>query len=71
MRIGNAWSKNADDGSTYISVALDETVIALCPELKNVNISLSYVKQTDRKSEKSPDWTISMTARKPKEETEA
>lgn len=69
MKIGNAWTKcNEKDGTTFLSVALDETILAFCPQLKNVNISLSWVRAEDKKSENSPDWTVSMTARKSEEE---
>lgn len=31
MKIGNAWTKNSDDGQTYISVALDEVILEKSP----------------------------------------
>ena len=51
MRIGSAWTKNTDDGKTFISVALDEVVIALFPELKNFNISLGHIPAEERRTE--------------------
>ena len=66
MRIGSAWTKNSNDGKTYISVALDETFLELFPQIKDCNISLSHIPAESRSSENSPSWSLSLTKRKPK-----
>ena len=70
MRIGSAWTKNTDDGKTFISVALDEVVIALFPELKDFNISLGHIPAEERRTENSPAWGINISPKKNKANTE-
>ena len=66
MRIGHGWTKNTDNGNTYISTAIDEAVLELYPQLKNLNLTLWHVKAEDRKSENSPQWTIEIKPKKEK-----
>lgn len=70
MKIGSGWTKTTDNGDTYISVALDDVVEELYPQLKGCLINLWHVKQEDRRGEKSPGWTISLSVKKQKEEKE-
>ena len=71
MRIGSGWTKTTENGDTYISIALDELVGELYPQLKNCYISLWHVKKEDRKDpEKSPSWTVSLSVKQDKEEKE-
>ena len=76
MRIGNAWTKTSKDKDgnatgTYISTALDETFLELCPQLKGCNLSLSHIPADERKSENSPSWYVSLTKRKDDKEKPA
>lgn len=65
MRIGSGWTKNAESGDTYISIALDEVVEELFPQLKGCYINLWHIKKEDRKDpEKSPSWTVSLSVKK-------
>lgn len=66
MKIGSGWTKTTDENKTFISVALDETVLELCPQLKGLNISLGFVDKNERKAENSPGWTVNITKRKEK-----
>lgn len=70
MKIGNAWTKNSDDGQTYISVALDEVILEKYPFLKKCFINLWRIPQEERKNENSPGWAVNLSAKKekPKEE---
>ena len=68
MRIGSGWTKTTESGDTYISIALDEVIGELYPQLKGCYINLWHVKKEDRKDpEKSPSWTVSLSV---KQETE-
>jgi hypothetical protein len=64
MKIGSGWTKTTNDGDTFISVSLDETLEVLYPQLKDCFITLWHVKQEDRKSETSPSWTVSLSVKK-------
>lgn len=68
MKIGSGWTKNTENGDTYISIALDEVLEELCPALKNCYINLWHVKKEDRKSDNSPSWTVSLNVKGEKEE---
>lgn len=66
MKIGSGWTKTTDDNKTFISVALDETVLELYPQLKELNISLGFADKSERKKENSPGWNVNITKRKEK-----
>lgn len=68
MKIGSGWTKNNNDGDTFISIALDETVLELYPQLKNCNISLGWIKDEDRKKENSPAWSVNLSVKKQKKD---
>lgn len=68
MKIGSGWTKNTDGGDTYISVALDEVIEQLCPQLKGCFINLWHIKQEDRKGENSPAWSVNLSVKKDKEQ---
>lgn len=68
MKIGSGWTKNSDKGDTYISVALDEVITELFPQLRGCYINLWHVKQEDRKGDTSPSWTVNLSVKKEKEE---
>lgn len=70
MRIGNGWTKTTDKKDTYISTAIDEAILELYPQLKNLNITLWHIKAEDRKSELSPQWTINIKLKKEKTDKE-
>lgn len=66
MKIGSGWTKNSDNGDTYISVSLDEVLGALYPQLKDCYITLWHVKPEDRKKENSPSWIVNLSVKKEK-----
>ena len=67
MKIGSGWTKNTENGDTYISIALDEVIGELYPALKDCFINLWHVKKEDRKGENSPSWTVSLNVKQEKE----
>lgn len=67
MKIGSGWTKNSDKGDTYISVALDEVIEELFPQLRGCYINLWHIKQEDRKGDNSPSWSINLSVKKEKE----
>ena len=72
MKIGSGWTKTTDNGDTFISCAVDETILEMYPQLKNLSFALWHVKKEERKNENSPHWTISIKPKKEKtEETSA
>lgn len=61
MQIGSGFSGQTEkEKKQYISLTFDKGLLALCPFLKNVKLTLWYVPQDERKSEKSPGWRLSM-----------
>lgn len=69
MKCGSGWTKNTENGDTFISIAIDETLQALYPALKDLSISLWHVKKEDRKNENSPSWTLTIRPKQEKETT--
>lgn len=68
MKIGSGWTKNTENGDTYISIALDEVIETICPQLKDCFINLWFIKQEDRKGDNSPAWSVNLSAKKDKEQ---
>ncbi|DAB11505.1 TPA: hypothetical protein CPT95_00025 [Candidatus Gastranaerophilales bacterium HUM_15] len=61
MQIGSGFSGQTEkEKKQYIGVAFDKGFLALFPMLKDVKISLWYVSKDERKSEKSPQWRVSL-----------
>ena len=71
MNIGSAWAKTSEKGTRFLSVALDETIFELYLQLKNCTLTLFYVKEEDRKSDKSPTYQLVLNKKKPAETKEA
>ena len=73
MNIGSGFSGQTErEKKQYISISFDKGVLALCPILKNIKLTLWYVPKEERKSEKSPSWRLSLDeAYKPQEKTSA
>lgn len=73
MKVGSGWSKETENGKKYISTAIAKEVQVLYPQLKDISITLWFVPKEDRRTEDSPAWEISLTAKsdqKKKSETE-
>ena len=70
MKIGSGWTKNAENGDTYISVALDEVIYELHPQLKGCYLNLWHVKKEDRKADNSPQWQVTLNTKKEKQGTD-
>lgn len=66
MIIGSGFYNATDDGKTYISLSIDETILELHPELKQVRFSLLEIPQEERK-ENSPHYRLSVYKPKIKE----
>lgn len=59
MEIGKGWTKTKEQTKeTYISGVIDDTFKAFCPQLENCGFIIKHIAPTDRKSDKSPNWTI-------------
>lgn len=69
MNIGSGFGGKTDNGKDYISIALDKSILALFPFLKSVKFTLWFVPADERKSDKSPNWTLSMREPMEKKET--
>lgn len=68
MEIGKGWTKTKEQTKeTYISCVFDDTFVELCPNLKNCGLILRHI--SDRKTEKSPHWTVRLFAKKEQETT--
>lgn len=63
MRIGAAWHKFTDEGKGYISIALDEACLPLTID-ETKNISLWEIPEADRKTENSPNYSVSLNKNK-------
>lgn len=75
MNIGAGFQGQTEkEKRQFISIALDKAIIAMYPQLKDVRFTLWFVPKDERKSEKSPQFTLVMTEafkfddKKPKEE---
>ena len=71
MQVGSAWVKTEEkDGKktvVSISIKLEDAILEVCPQLKNVRFNL---KPNDRKdNDKAPHYRLSMY--KPQEQTAA
>lgn len=59
INAGCGWTKsNEKDDSTYISGFLSEDIKSLFPNLSKYSFVLRYIKEGNRKSEKSPHWLM-------------
>ena len=68
MQIGNGWHKVTDEGKEFISISLDEAFKTLYPALDNLNLTLWQI--ADKKSDKSPDWSLQIQKKKQKYDEE-
>lgn len=71
INLGNGFSGKTEEGKQYITLALDESILALFPLLSMVTIKLWYVPQDERRSEKSPGWRLVLAIKKNREEKPA
>lgn len=73
MQIGSGFSGQTEkEKKQYISLSLDKGLLALCPILRDVKLTLWYVPKDERKSEKSPAWRLSLDEPyKPQEQTQS
>ena len=68
MQIGYAYSGTSKNGKTYISIRFDKGVLALIPILNNIRLTLWFISKENRKSEKSPSWSLELSEPWEKEE---
>ena len=64
MNIGTGFHKVTEDGTEYISISLDEVTKLQYPILEELNITLWQ--NTNKKSNKSPDWSLQIQKKKQK-----
>lgn len=73
MKIGNGWTKNTEDGKTYISISLDDTLCEVFPQLKaieqNCFMTLFNIPKEERKTENSPGWVLNVDKKRNKKES--
>lgn len=65
MQIGTGFHKATEEGKEFISVSIDEVVKLQYPMLNEINITLWQ--NSDKRSEKSPDWSVQIQKKKPRE----
>ena len=63
MQIGSGFGGKTENGKDYINIALDKALCEMFPVLKNLSLTLWFTPKGERKSEKSPAW--SLVAREP------
>jgi uncharacterized protein (DUF736 family) len=66
MNIGSGFYNATENGKMYISISLDEAILELHPELKQVRFSLLEIPQEERK-DNSPHYRLSVYKPKTKE----
>lgn len=73
MQIGSGFSGQTEkEKKQYISLSFDKGLLALCPILNNVKLTLWYVPKDERRSEKSPAWRLSLDEPyRPQEQTQS
>jgi uncharacterized protein (DUF736 family) len=72
MKIGSAWRCQSEDKTKdWIGVKLDDTILELCPQLKNLSIKLWPLSPEERTQENSPHYSVSANPKQePKEKKE-
>lgn len=60
IKIGGVWNRVSKNGNRYISIAFDKAFLELCPQLKNVSLIGYYIKESDRKNDKSPSYSLNL-----------
>lgn len=58
LKIGGIWNKISKNNKRYQAIVLDKTLLKLYPQLQGVNFVAFYVPETERKSDKAPDYTL-------------
>lgn len=69
MKIGSGWTNYTDDGKEYVSIAIDDAIREILPQLKNISIGLTRLPLSEAKSENSPDWAVTIAKKKEAKKT--
>lgn len=71
MKIGNIWNKISKNDNKFLSFSLDEAFLELYPQFKSLSLVAFYIPEEERKSDKSPSYTLHLMSRKNKTEEES
>lgn len=66
MNIGSGFYNITENGTNYISISLDETILELYPNLQKVKFALNEIPANEQK-ENGPHYRLSMYKPKPKQ----
>lgn len=64
MKIGSGWDNFTNEGKEYISVAIDDAIKEIYPELKNLSFGLSRIPVSEAQPENSPNWSVTIAKKK-------
>lgn len=68
MKIGSAWRCQSEDKlKDWIGLRLDETILELHPELKNITFKIWAIPESERTQDNSPHFTITANLKQVKE----
>lgn len=62
MQVGTGFHKVTEEGKEFISISIDEVIKLQYPMLDEINITLWQ--NTDKRSDKSPDWSLQVQKKK-------
>lgn len=68
MQVGTGFHKVTEEGKEFISISLDEVIKFQYPMLNEINITLWQ--NTDKRSDKSPDWSLQVQKKKRQDDEE-
>lgn len=67
LKIGGVWGRIAKHtDKRYLSIGLDAGFLKLVPQLKDCSLIAFYTKETDKKSDKAPDYELFLDVKKEK-----
>ena len=72
LKIGGIWGKIAKNSDTrYLSFGFDKAFYKFVPQLKGCSMVAFYIKETDKKNDKAPDYELYIDADEPKTKNKA
>lgn len=70
MKIGNIWNKISKNDNRFLSFSLDEAFLALYPQFKSLSLVAFYIPEKERKSDKSPSYSLHLVLKENKTKEE-
>lgn len=71
MKIGNIWNKTSENNNRFLSFSLDEAFLALYPQFKSLSLVAFYIPEKERKSDKSPSYSLHLVIKENKTKEES